>query len=164
VSAGGPPDIVRRWRDMARHALSTWLASLSLAALFAACTPPSSGAPGSAMATSSVSPPHEGQRDPPLHDGSPEATPAPSASTLSPEEARVWLERQERALRCRRQRCFKLGKECFADCYRHGHPRFPEDHMRCNDSCRRSYGVEACEEECEKSAAALPDAGPDAMR
>lgn len=154
-------------------ALPTWLATLAFTAWFTACTPPTPGpAPGSAISTGNVAPPKERREEPardalahdaPEQDGAPhvvETSTLPSESTPSPEEVQAYLARQEAARRCSRKRCGDLGKACFDNCYRHGHPRDPAGHTRCDESCRRSYRVDECEEACERSAGALADAGP----
>jgi len=122
---------------MARSGTS--LAITSLCAALAACAPPGPEAapPIATVDTPAVAPPV------------PEAAP-PAARP--PEDPRVL----DAALRCRRQRCANLGKACFDNCYRHGHPRDPEGHTRCNESCRSGYGVDACEAACEREAARRP--------
>lgn len=78
---------------------------------------------------------------------------APPIASSAPVGERAANEGSEAVLRCRQQRCAKLGKACFDNCYKHGHLADPEGHERCNAWCRASSGVAKCEAECERTAA-----------
>lgn len=120
----------------------SWIASLALAAPLAGCTPASPDA--TAPSTTITAAPSTTSTAAPL---------PPIASSSPPADDRAARERAEAVLRCRQQRCWHLGKACFDNCHRHGHSRDPEGHTRCNESCRASHGIEACEAECEREPA-----------
>jgi hypothetical protein len=108
------------------------LATLALGASLAACTPSQEAAPPQ----TTIGAP----------DGAATASSAPPSASAAAERLRA----MDAALRCRQERCANLGKACFDNCYRHGHPRDPEGHTRCNESCRASSGLGTCEDACER--------------
>lgn len=99
-------------------------------------------------------PPAVAPREPPgASSPSETASAAPVASTsTSTTRPPLFDERREEAiLACKRKECWPRGKGCFDACYEYNHPFNPQGHERCNENCRRSYGLDACEAKCERT-------------
>lgn len=142
--------------DAARHHRLPW--GLAWLASFACATPPSPEAPESASPSdaasraSVVAPPPASSPAAPTDRTAetsiaPPAVPAsPSAPSAAPDPHAPSFDEE---MKCRREHCYIGGAAtCSRTCYKYNHPRSPEAHMSCNDSCRRNYGILECEQVC----------------
>ncbi len=126
---------------------SNGASTLALALLVPCCSPPPAAAPEPPQNAAGPVAPEPGEElapdaappdvAPPV--AAPEAGPAPDANAPS----------FDQEMKCRREHCYVGGaRHCFDTCYKYNHPRDPQAHTACDDTCRHNYGIVECEQAC----------------